>query len=200
MTLKYLLPVIIMLHSWAQPASAFDTTARAAMVYDVTTGTVLLAKNADTPLPPASMSKLMTLTMLFEALRDGRVALDTEFSVSKKASTKGGSKMFLRIGERVSVENLIKGIIIQSGNDACIVVAENLAGTEAEFARLMTNRAAKLGLKNSRFTNATGWPDPGQRMSPHDLVMLAQHLIQEFPEYYGYFAQQSFTWSKITQA
>ena len=168
------------------PVSAFDTIAQSAFVLDKTSGTVLLAKNADQPVPPASMSKLMTLNMLFEALQDGRVNLDTKFTVSKKASEKGGSKMFVKQGERVSVENLIRGIIVHSGNDACIVVAENLAGSEADFARIMTSRARKLGMKNSTFANATGWPNPNHRMSARDLITLADRLITQFPEFYNW--------------
>ena len=189
----------VLVFGFASVAQAFETIARAAMVVDQKTGTVLLSKNADQPVPPASMSKLMTLNMLFEALQDGRINLDTPFTVSKKASAKGGSKMFLREGERVSVENLIRGIIVHSGNDACIVVAENLAGSEADFARIMTARARKLGLKESTFANATGWPDPNQRMSARDLVMLAERLMVQFPEFYGYFQEKTFTWANITQ-
>lgn len=184
---------------FSSPLWALDTIARSALVIDQTTGTILLSKNEDMAIPPASMSKLMTLNMLFEALQDGRISLETKFSVSLKASKKGGSKMFLREGERVSVENLIKGIIVHSGNDACIVVAENLAGSEADFARIMTARALKLGMKNSTFANATGWPDPYQRMSAADLVLLANRLMTQFPEYYGFFQEHSFTWAKITQ-
>ncbi len=181
------------------PVSAFDTIARSALVLDQTSGTILLAKNQDQPVPPASMSKLMTLNMLFEALQDGRINLDTKFTVSKKASEKGGSKMFVKQGERVSVENLIRGIIVHSGNDACIVVAENLAGSEADFARIMTARARKLGMNESTFANATGWPDPNHRMSARDLVALANRLMTQFPEYYGYFQERTFTWAGITQ-
>lgn len=181
------------------PAAAFDTIAKSALVMDHTSGTILLAKNEDLPVPPASMSKLMTLNMLFEALQDGRINLDTTFTVSKKASEKGGSKMFVKHGERVSVENLIRGIIVHSGNDACIVVAENLAGSEADFARIMTARARKLGMNESTFANATGWPDPNHRMSARDLVALANRLMTKFPEYYGYFSEKSFTWAGITQ-
>ncbi len=191
--------VLAMMLMAAQSAAALETIARAALVLDQTTGTILLSKNEKMAVPPASMSKLMTLNMLFEALQDGRISLDTEFSVSAKASKKGGSKMFLREGERVSVENLIKGIIVHSGNDACIVVAENLAGSEDDFARIMTTRAKKLGMESSTFANATGWPDPYQRMSAADLVLLANRLITQFPEYYGYFHEKSFTWAKITQ-
>ncbi|MGC9371466.1 MAG: D-alanyl-D-alanine carboxypeptidase family protein [Paracoccaceae bacterium] len=174
------------------PARAFETRATAAYVIDQTTGTVLLSKNADMPLPPASMSKLMTLNMLFEALRDGRVTLDTRFSVSTRAKEMGGSTMFLDEQDRPRVEDLIKGIVVQSGNDACVVVAEGLAGTEEAFARLMTERAQALGMTQSTFANASGWPHPNQRMSMKDLATLANRLITEFPEYYGYFSLTEF--------
>ncbi|MEC8794861.1 MAG: D-alanyl-D-alanine carboxypeptidase family protein, partial [Pseudomonadota bacterium] len=172
--------------------AAFETRATAAYVLDQTTGTVLLSKNAETPLPPASMSKLMTLNMLFEALRDGRVSLDTQFSVSTKAKNMGGSTMFLDETDRPTVAQLIQGIIVQSGNDACVVVAEGLAGTEDAFARLMNQRAQALGMTSSTFANSSGWPNPNQRMSMKDLATLANRLITEFPEYYGYFGQPEF--------
>lgn len=176
----------------ALPAHAFDTLARAAWVFDMTTGTVLLAKNADEPLPPASMSKLMTLNMLFEALKDGRVSLDDTFAVSSKARAMGGSTMFLNENDRPTVEELIKGIVVNSGNDACVVVAEGLAGSEEEFARMMNERAPAIGLTHSTFANASGWPHPNQNMSVHDLGLLAIRLITEFPEYYGYFSMTEF--------
>ena len=176
----------------APPAAAFDTKARAAWVYDLTTDTVLLNKNADEPMPPASMSKLMTINMLFEALRDGRVTLDTRFAVSTRAKSMAGSTMFLNEQDRPTVEELIKGIIVLSGNDACVVVAEGLAGSEEHFAEMMTERAQALGMTNSHFANASGWPDPNQRMSMHDLGILARRLITEFPEYYGYFSVTEF--------
>ncbi|MEL7343549.1 MAG: D-alanyl-D-alanine carboxypeptidase family protein [Pseudomonadota bacterium] len=168
--------------------AAYETSARAAYLIDVKTGTVLFEKDAETALPPASMSKLMTLYMLFEALRDDRVTLQTEFSVSTKARQMGGSTMFLDETDRPTVEELIKGIIVQSGNDACVVVAEGLAGTEDAFARLMNERAPQLGMRDSTFANSTGWPDPNHRMSTQDLGTLAIRLIEDFPEYYGYFA------------
>jgi D-alanyl-D-alanine carboxypeptidase (penicillin-binding protein 5/6) len=172
----------------ALPAAAFETRATSAYVLDLTTGTVLMEKNADVPLPPASMSKLMTINMLFEALRDGRVTLDTRFGVSPRAQAMGGSTMFLNTTDRPTVEELIQGIVVNSGNDACVVVAEGLAGTEDAFATMMTERASALGMTNSSFGNASGWPDPRQRMSTHDLAILAARLITEFPEYYHYFA------------
>ena len=176
----------------ALPARAFDTLARAAWVYDVTTGTVLLAKNADEPLPPASMSKLMTINMLFEALKDGRVRLDDTFAVSSKARAMGGSTMFLNETDRPTVEELIKGIVVNSGNDACVVVAEGLAGSEEEFAKKMNERGRDIGLTHSTFANSSGWPHPNQRMSMRDLGVLSVRLITEFPEYYGYFALTEF--------
>jgi D-alanyl-D-alanine carboxypeptidase (penicillin-binding protein 5/6) len=179
--------------SAALPARAeFETLARAAYVYDVTTGTVLFEKQADIPLPPASMSKLMTLNMLFEALHDGRVGLDTQFSVSTRAKNMGGSSMFLNEQDRPTVEELIQGIIVLSGNDACVVVAEGLAGSEDSFSRLMNQRAPDIGMTGSTFANSSGWPNPNHRMTMHDLGVLASRLITEFPEYYGYFGQQEF--------
>lgn len=180
--------IIALAMTLALPARAFDTNASAAWVYDVPTGTVLMEKNADQPLPPASMSKLMTLNMLFEALHDGRVNMDTTFPVSTKAWQMGGSRMFVEPADRPTVEELIHGIIINSGNDACVVVAEGLAGTEEAFARSMNERARQLGMTQSHFANASGWPDPQHRMSMHDLGILAEHLIQDFPELYKNFA------------
>ncbi|MDH5530424.1 MAG: D-alanyl-D-alanine carboxypeptidase [Paracoccaceae bacterium] len=183
---------LIAILALAPSAQAFDTRAKAAWAYDMTTNTVLLEKNADEMLPPASMSKLMTVNMLFEALRDGRVRLDEQFSVSSRAKAMGGSTMFLNETDRPTVEELIKGIVVLSGNDACVVVAEGLAGTEEDFAKKMNERARALGMEHSTFANSSGWPHPNQRMSMRDLGMLAARLINEFPEYYGYFALTEF--------
>ena len=184
----------------ALPAQAFDTRATAAWVFDETTQTVLLAKNADQPLPPASMSKLMTLNMLFEALQDGRVTMDTTFAVSTKARSMGGSTMFLNEQDRPTVRDLIHGIIINSGNDACVVVAEGLAGTEEAFAAQMTERAKTLGMTQSTFANASGWPDPNHRMSMHDLGVIARRLIEEFPEEYAIFKETEFNYANRSEA
>jgi D-alanyl-D-alanine carboxypeptidase (penicillin-binding protein 5/6) len=184
----------------ALPAQAFDTRATAAWVFDETTQTVLLAKNADQPLPPASMSKLMTLNMLFEALQDGRVTMDTTFAVSTKARSMGGSTMFLNEQDRPTVRDLIHGIIINSGNDACVVVAEGLAGTEEAFAAQMTERAKTLGMTQSTFANASGWPDPNHRMSMHDLGIIARRLIEEFPEEYTIFKETEFNYANRAEA
>jgi D-alanyl-D-alanine carboxypeptidase (penicillin-binding protein 5/6) len=178
----------------ALPARAFETRATAAWVYDMTTQTVLLDKNADAALPPASMSKLMTINMLFEALRDGRVTLDTTFAVSSRAKAMGGSTMFLNETDRPTVHDLIRGMIINSGNDACVVVAEGLSGTEEAFAALMTERGKALGMTNTTFVNSSGWPAPGHVMSMRDLGILAKRLITEFPEYYPIFAETEFNY------
>lgn len=175
-------------------AAAFDTRATAAFVLDEKTGTVLLAKNADEALPPASLSKLMTLYIAFEAVRDGRLRMDEELPVSAHANSFGGSTLFLRQGERVSVEDLIRGIIVLSGNDACVVLAEALSpdGSEAGFARMMTQRAQQLGMTNSVFKNSSGWPAAGHVMSMRDLTLLARHIIEDFPEFYPMFAEKEF--------
>lgn len=184
----------------ALPVQAFDTRATAAWVFDETTQTVLLAKNADQPLPPASMSKLMTLNMLFEAIQDGRVTMDTTFAVSTRARSMGGSTMFLNEQDRPTVRDLIHGIIINSGNDACVVVAEGLAGTEEAFAAQMTERARALGMTQSTFANSSGWPDPNQRMSMHDLGVIARRLIEEFPEEYALFKETEFNYADRAEA
>jgi D-alanyl-D-alanine carboxypeptidase (penicillin-binding protein 5/6) len=181
-------------------ASAFETEARAALVVDHATGIELFAKDPDTPLAPASMSKLMTLYMLFEAIRDGRVDRDTEFNVSAAAQAMGGSRMFLEAGTTVPVDALIRGIIVQSGNDACVVVAEGLAGSESAFSEMMTRRARELGLEGTTLKNSSGWPEEGHLMSTRDLLELSRLIIDEFPEFYTYFAETEYTWNDITQA
>lgn len=176
------------------PVYAFETRAKSAYVVDLNTGTVLLNKNADVPLPPASMSKLMTLYIAFEALRDGRLSLTEKLPVSEHAMSYGGSTMFLDTTDRVTVEDLVRGIIVLSGNDACAVIAEALSpdGTEAGFARYMTQRAQKMGMTNSTFANSNGWPAAGHRMSMRDLALLATRLIEDFPQYYPMFAEETF--------
>jgi D-alanyl-D-alanine carboxypeptidase (penicillin-binding protein 5/6) len=176
------------------------TPARGAIVVDLTSGAVLLEKNADTPVPPASMSKLMTLEVVFEALETGRLALGDTFRTSERAAAMGGSKMFIRSGEAVSVENLLRGVIVQSGNDAAVALAEAISGTEEAFAALMNQRAADIGLAASRFANATGWPDPQHRMSPRDLATLAERIITRYPQHYAMFSEAEFTWDGITQS
>jgi D-alanyl-D-alanine carboxypeptidase (penicillin-binding protein 5/6) len=173
-------------------AQAFETQANSAYVLDYESGTVLMTKNADVPLPPASMSKLMTLYMAFEAVENGILDLDQELPVSEAAQAYGGSTMFLRAGERVTVQDLIRGIIVLSGNDACVVIAEALAGTEDRFASQMTQRAQQLGMTSSTFMNSNGWPAPGHRMSMRDLGLIATKLIRDYPQYYPMFAEEEF--------
>lgn len=182
-----------------QQAVALDTAAREALVVDHNTGMVLMEKNADVLMPPASMSKLMTLYLVFEALKQGRLTMDAMLPVSEKAWNMQGSKMFTQVGTSIKVEDLIHGVIVQSGNDACIVFAEAISGSEEAFADRMNNKAAELGMTNSHFANSTGWPDPSQRMSARDLVNIATALIRDFPEYYPYFAHTEFTWEGIKQ-
>jgi len=190
---------------FVQPARALDTPASHVYLVDTTTGAVLMNKNGDAPMAPASMSKLMTLFMVFERLQDGRLSLDDKFYVSENAWRKGGAKtggstMFLEPSMRVRVEDLIRGIIVQSGNDACIVVAEALAGSEEAFAQEMTDKARELGMTGSTFKNSTGWPDPEHRLTAHDLARLAQLTAERFPEYYHYYSEQSFVFNGIKQS
>ena len=183
----------------AASASAFDTAAREALLVDFDTGTVLLERGADKAVPPASMSKLMTVYMVFQRLRDGRLTLDDTLPVSEKAWRTGGSKMFVEVDTEVSVEDLLRGIVVQSGNDACVVVAEGLSGSEAAFADEMNREAREIGLLDSHFTNASGLPDPAHVMSPRDLAHLTRLLIVEFPELFPYFAETSFSFGGIEQ-
>ena len=195
--------LVILLGCAATGAAAQDrlteTPARHALLLDYETGAVLFAKDETTRMPPSSMSKLMTIYVLFEHLADGRLSLDDEFTVSEKAWRMGGSKMFVEVGSQVRVEDLIRGIVVQSGNDACIVVAEGIAGTEDAFADLLNGRAEKIGLKDSHFVNASGWPHPEHVMSARDLAQLARRLVIDFPQYYGYFAELNYTYNDIKQ-
>ena len=176
------------------PASALETRAKTGFIIDYSTGTVLLEKNADQPVPPASMSKLMTLYVAFEFIHSGKLSLTETLRVSQHAANYGGSTMFLDTSDRVKVEDLLRGIIVLSGNDACAVIAEALSpdGTEAGFARIMTERAKQIGLSSSSFKNSNGWPAEGHLMSMRDLALLAGRLISEFPEFYPMFSEVEF--------
>ena len=193
-----LLPVLL-LGGLGPRAEAYETSAHAAILVDLQSGQELYAKNPDLALPPASMSKLMTALMVFERLKEGTLSLDDTLPVSERAWRMGGSKMFVEVGSRVRIEDLLRGIIVQSGNDACIVVAEGLGGSEKAFAEQMTRRGRELGLTNSTFTNASGWPEPRHVMTARDLATLARILITDYPEYYGIFAEKEFTFSGIRQ-
>ena len=180
-------------------AATMETQAEEAFLVDFQTGAVLLDKNADVRMPPSSMSKMMTAYMVFERLKDGRLSLDDELPVSEKAWRKGGSKMFVEVGDQVRVEDLLRGVIVQSGNDACIVLAEGLAGSEEAFAEQMTAKGREIGLTGSNFTNATGWPDENHYVTARDLATLAERIIVDHPEYYHYYSEKEFTWNDIRQ-
>ena len=181
------------------PIGPIDTAAKYAFVMDYNTGASLLDKEADVQQPPSSMTKLMTAYLVYGMLKIGRLKLDQELPVSDKAWRMQGSKMFVPQGGSVKVEDLIRGMIIQSGNDACIVLAEAIAGSEEQFADLMNAKAAELGLTNTHFANCTGWPDATQHMSCRDIATLAAHIIRDFPEYYHYDRETTFKYNGIEQ-
>jgi len=183
----------------AQP----QTSASHAILLDYDSGEILFCKNCDQPMPPSSMSKLMTVELVFQRLKDGRLKPEDTFHVSEGAWRQGQktneSKMWVAVNSDISVDNLLKGIIVQSGGDACVVVAEAIGGTEAAFAEMETARGKEIGLTNSHFVNSSGLPDPGQYMSAEDLAKLSAHVIKTYPDYYAYFKIPEFTWSNIKQ-
>ena len=181
-------------------ADAIETDAKQAIVIEFDTGAVLYHKDADSIMFPASMTKMMTAYLLFERLKNGSLSLEDTFRVSEKAWRKGGSKMFVKVGDRVSVEDLIRGIVVQSGNDATIVVAEGIGGSEAAFGDLMTEKARAIGMANSTFRNASGWPDPDHVTTARDLAILAERTIRDFPEHYHYYSELSFKYNNIKQS
>ena len=183
----------------ATPLGALDTQARWSVIIDFNSGATLLDKDGDAPMPPSSMTKLMTIYIVYSLLRAGRLNLNQELPVSEKAWKMQGSKMFVPLGGSVRVEDLIRGVIVQSGNDACVVLAEAIAGSEDQFVDLMNAKAKELGLSNTHFRNCTGWPDPDQKMSCRDIANLAKRLIQDFPEYYHYDNERSFKYGGIEQ-
>jgi D-alanyl-D-alanine carboxypeptidase (penicillin-binding protein 5/6) len=180
-------------------AAVVETPATQAIMIDHRTKSVLFEKNADERMPPSSMAKLMTIYMLFERLADGRLKMGDRFEISEKAWKMGGSKMFVEVGKKVRVEDLIRGVIVQSGNDACVVIAEGIAGTEEAFAELMNEKARQIGMTGSHFTNSSGWPDPDQYVTARDLSVLAIRLIDDFPQFYKMFSEKTFTYSGIRQ-
>ena len=196
----HLFLVAVFIMAFSSPGLAFETLGKQAILVDAKTGAVLFEKNADQRMPPSSMSKIMTVYKLFEALKNGGLSLTDTFNVSEKAWRKGGSKMFVRVNSRVKVEDLIRGIIVQSGNDATIVVAEGLAGSEDAFAGELNTTARRLGMTDSNFTNASGWPDPDLYTTARDLARAALATIKNFPEFYHYYKEKSFTYNGIRQA
>lgn len=198
--------VFMALASWspATAAAAFGTKAKYAVLMDYETGDVLYQKDADTPTEPASLAKLMTLAVVFEDLKSGQISLNDKFFISEHAWRKGGaasgsSTMFAKLHSQVPVIDLIRSVIIQSGNDAAIALAEGIAGSEATFANIENQLAAKIGLTESHFTDASGLPEPGMHVTARDLAILARYLIKNYPEYYPIFGESEFTWNKIKQ-
>lgn len=188
---------------WQTPPAlaqlSLGSEAREAILMDADTHTVLFEKNADALMPPASMSKLMTVAMLMDRLADGSLKMEDTFPVSESAWRIQGSKMYVELGARIPVSDLLRGIIVQSGNDACVVVAEGIGGDEATFAKMMTERARQIGLTHSVFRNASGWPDPEHVMTARDLAILADYIITRHKQYYSIFSQIDFTWHGIKQ-
>lgn len=202
--MRHLLALTILLICFSPVTSmkAFavqQTTAKQALVMDFETGQVLLSKNADEKMPTSSMSKVMTMYMVFDALKRGVITPETEFTVSEEAWRKGGSKMFVPLGKMIKVKDLMRGVIIQSGNDATIVLAEGLAGSEEAFAKAMTAKALEMGMEDSNFVNASGWPDPNHYSTAHDLAIMARAMIENFPDYFKLFSETEFTFSNIKQ-
>lgn len=185
-------------YAWAQ--STFETPAPHAIIIDHDSGIILYEKDARSAIPPSSMTKIMTADIVFEQLKSGRLALTDTFKVSQRAFDRKGSSMFLRLGSKVSVENLLRGVIIQSGNDASITLAEGIGGTEEQFAEMMTSRAKALGLNSANFKNSTGWPHPEHKISTYDLAKLARHSIKAYPDFYPLYAEREFTWDGVSQS
>ncbi|HEX2509816.1 MAG TPA: D-alanyl-D-alanine carboxypeptidase family protein [Microvirga sp.] len=206
---KPILGVILFVCSYlaatgSSPAQGFQTLAPHAILIDADSGTVLFEKSADELTAPASMAKIMTAELVFHEMQKGRINLDTEFTVSENAwrrggAGSGGSSMFAQLNSSIKLSDLLRGIIVQSGNDASTVVAEGIAGTEDNFARMMTERARELGLTQSTFRNATGYGHPEQKVTMRELAKLAIHIIETYPELYRMFGEREFTWNKIRQ-
>ncbi len=185
-------------------AQSFQTKAKQALLMDFDSGSVLFQKSADQPMPPASMAKMMTMEVVFNALHTGELNFETLFSISQDVwrrggANSGGSTMFAALNSDIRLEDLIRGVIVQSGNDAAMAIAEGMAGSEEAFAGLMNIRARKIGLENSTFTNSTGLPDPDQRVTARDLAYLARHIIKTYPELYKIYAEPAFKWNKVNQ-
>jgi serine-type D-Ala-D-Ala carboxypeptidase (penicillin-binding protein 5/6) len=183
----------------ATPAAGIDTGATHAFIIETETGAVLLDKGGDERMPPASMSKMMTAYLVFDMLKKGRAKLDDELPVSENAWRTGGSKMFVPLGEHVKIGDLVRGMIVQSGNDACVVLAEGLAGSEQAFVDLMNQKAKEIGLKDSHFANVDGLPDPNHWMTARDLATLAVRTIKDFPDYYKIYSEVDFSFNNIKQ-
>jgi serine-type D-Ala-D-Ala carboxypeptidase (penicillin-binding protein 5/6) len=194
-----LLAALLPFSVFAQTLAPVETAARQAFLIDASTGTPLFAKDADTAMPTSSMSKMLTMYLVFEAIKSGKLKLDDTLPASEHAWKQEGSRMFLNVGQRARVGDLIRGVVVQSGNDAAVVLAEGLAGSEESFAEMMNDKARDLGMANSHFVNATGMPDPQHYSTARDLATLALALIHDFPEDYHYFSELEFTYNNIKQ-
>ena len=196
---KFLLIICLTLFCFNAARSEFDINARTAILQDHLSGKILFEKDADVSIYPASMTKIMTAIIAFDLIKSGDLYLADKFIISEKAwrlSTSGYSSMFIMVGDEVSVENLLKGIIIASGNDACVALAEGIAGTEEEFAILMTNKAIEIGMVNTNFSNASGINDPDNYSTVRDILIMSNYLIKNFPNGYKYFSEKKFTWDR----
>ena len=196
---NYLFKILIGLFIFTPLNAAFDIKATTVILQDYLSGKILFEKDADKSIYPASMTKIMTSIVIFDLIKKGDLSLDDRFIISENAwrlSKSGYSSMFIMVGDEVSVEDLLKGMIVASGNDACVALAEGIAGTEEEFAIIMTSKAKEIGMKNSNFTNASGIGDPDNYSTARDILIMSNYLIKNFPDFYKYFGEKEFTWDR----
>ena len=196
---KIIFILIICFLCFKSSFASFDIKAKTAILQDFSSGKILFEKEADLSIYPASMTKIMTSIIAFELIKKGDLTLDDKFIVSENAwrlSASGFSSMFIMVGDEVSVEDLLRGIIVASGNDACVALAEGIAGSEEEFAIMMTAKAKELGMKNTNFSNSSGINDPDNYSTVRDILIMSEHLIKNYPEYYEYFKETEFTWDR----
>ena len=196
---NYLFKILIGLFIFTPLNAAFDIKATTVILQDYLSGEILFEKDADKSIYPASMTKIMTSIVVFDLIKKGDLSLDDKFIISENAwrlSKSGYSSMFIMVGDEVSVEDLLKGMIVASGNDACVALAEGIAGSEEEFGIIMTSKAKEIGMKNSNFTNASGISDPDNYSTARDILIMSNYLIKTYPDFYKYFAEKEFTWDR----
>ena len=196
---KLIITLLIITLNITNSFAEFDIKARSAILQDFYSGEILFEKEADASIYPASMTKIMTSIIAFDLIKSGDLDLNDKFIVSENAwrlSKAGYSSMFIMVGDEVSVEELLRGIIVASGNDACVALAEGIAGTEEEFAILMTEKAKEIGMENTNFSNSSGINDPDNYSTVRDILLMSNYLIKEFPDFYKYFAEKEFTWER----
>ncbi len=201
MMMRFLYAFMLTIFMGALPLEArpFKSEAREAILIDLTTGTILYEKDADKLVPPSSMSKIMTVYMVLNELKKGRLSLEDKFQISKKAWRMGGSRMFVRVNTDVSVADLLRGVIVQSGNDAAVALAEGISGSEDSFVDIMNEKAQEIGARKAHFTNATGLPDPEHLMTLRDIAVIATRTMMDFPEHYAMYKEKDFTHNNIKQ-